>query len=230
MGERATIDQDYLYDIADAIREKRGVTTRFMPAEMKPAILSIPTGAQRLYIVDPEALDNINNHGSALYTYTLPYFSKINNDVNTSNSVVKCNEMQSFDGRNVICLFRGGQEIGGAKINIRIPSGIYQKLYVNVMVTAYETAQPLAYLQLSTSMSLSSNGLGDDVIKNIILVSWAKTTEQINGQSGVKINSTDPLLLSAQTVEIDISAITSDFYFGFWNKDRNIAIRSVYAE
>jgi len=63
MGERATIDQDYLYDIADAIREKKGVTTRFMPAEMKPAILSIPTGGG----VDVEAL-SVTANG----TYTAP--------------------------------------------------------------------------------------------------------------------------------------------------------------
>jgi hypothetical protein len=63
MGERATIDQDYLYDIADAIREKKGVTTRFIPAEMKPAILSIPTGSD----VDVEPL-NVTQDG----TYTAP--------------------------------------------------------------------------------------------------------------------------------------------------------------
>lgn len=63
MGERATIDQDYLYDIADAIREKKGVTTRFMPAEMKPAILAIPTGGD----VDVEAL-SVTANG----TYTAP--------------------------------------------------------------------------------------------------------------------------------------------------------------
>lgn len=63
MGERATIDQDYLYDIADAIREKKGVTTRFIPAEMKPAILSIPTGGD----VDVEAL-SVTANG----TYTAP--------------------------------------------------------------------------------------------------------------------------------------------------------------
>lgn len=63
MGERATIDQDYLYDIADAIREKKGVTTRFIPAEMKPAILSIPTGGG----VDVEAL-SVTANG----TYTAP--------------------------------------------------------------------------------------------------------------------------------------------------------------
>lgn len=59
MGERATIDQDYLYDIADAIREKKGVTTRFIPAEMKPAILSIPTGD-----ITPTGTVNIAQNGT----------------------------------------------------------------------------------------------------------------------------------------------------------------------
>jgi len=59
MGERATIDQDYLYDIADAIREKKGVTTRFIPAQMKPAILSIPTGG-----ITPTGTVNITQNGT----------------------------------------------------------------------------------------------------------------------------------------------------------------------
>ena len=45
MGERATIDQDYLYDIADAIRAKKGVETQYLPSQMKAAILSIDGGA-----------------------------------------------------------------------------------------------------------------------------------------------------------------------------------------
>lgn len=59
MGERATIDQDYLYDIADAIREKKGVTTRFIPAYMKQAILSIPTGG-----ITPTGTVNITQNGT----------------------------------------------------------------------------------------------------------------------------------------------------------------------
>lgn len=41
---KALITEGYLTDIADAIRSKKGVTTQFTPAEMKSAILSIPTG------------------------------------------------------------------------------------------------------------------------------------------------------------------------------------------
>lgn len=45
MGERATIDQDYLYDIADAIRAKNGSSDTYTPEQMASAIGNIHPGA-----------------------------------------------------------------------------------------------------------------------------------------------------------------------------------------
>ena len=50
-----------------------------------------------------------------------------------------------------------------------------------------------------------------------------------NSQEGIVINCVNKTL-AAQIVEIDISDIEVDFYFGIWNCDRNVKIRSIYCE
>lgn len=45
-SEKALITETSLADIADAIREKLGVTTTYLPGEMATAIRSIGTAAQ----------------------------------------------------------------------------------------------------------------------------------------------------------------------------------------
>lgn len=42
MGERATIDQDYLYGAADAIRRKNGTSNTYTPAQFEAAIDALP--------------------------------------------------------------------------------------------------------------------------------------------------------------------------------------------
>lgn len=43
MEDKVLIDEQYLYDIADAIRRKNGDTVKYLPEEMAPAIDAIPT-------------------------------------------------------------------------------------------------------------------------------------------------------------------------------------------
>ncbi len=57
MGERATIDQDYLYGAADAIRRKNGTSTTYKPAQFEAAIDAIPTG------ITPTGTINIMENG-----------------------------------------------------------------------------------------------------------------------------------------------------------------------
>lgn len=58
MGERATIDQDYLYDIADAIRGKNGSSNTYTPPNMAAAIQAIPTG------ITPTGTKQITENGT----------------------------------------------------------------------------------------------------------------------------------------------------------------------
>lgn len=58
MGERATIDQDYLYGAADAIRRKNGTSNTYTPAQFEAAIDAIPTGG-----ITPTGTINITENG-----------------------------------------------------------------------------------------------------------------------------------------------------------------------
>lgn len=58
MGERATIDQDYLYGAADAIRRKNGTSNTYTPAQYEAAIDAIPTGG-----ITPTGTINITENG-----------------------------------------------------------------------------------------------------------------------------------------------------------------------
>lgn len=58
MGERATIDQDYLYGAADAIRRKNGTSNTYTPAQFEAAIDAIPTG------ITPTGTINITANGT----------------------------------------------------------------------------------------------------------------------------------------------------------------------
>ncbi len=60
---KALITEDYLYDIADAIRAKNGSADTYTPPQMAAAIAAIPTGSD----VDVEPL-NVSQNG----TYTAP--------------------------------------------------------------------------------------------------------------------------------------------------------------
>ena len=57
MGERATIDQDYLYGAADAIRRKNGTSNTYTPDQFETAIDAIPTG------INPTGTINITENG-----------------------------------------------------------------------------------------------------------------------------------------------------------------------
>lgn len=57
MGERATIDQDYLYGAADAIRRKNGTSNTYTPAQLEAAIDAIPTG------INPTGTISITENG-----------------------------------------------------------------------------------------------------------------------------------------------------------------------
>lgn len=192
------------------------------------------TGDKRFWILNPDesdAMANVSSQSQANYTGSfVPYLSKINNDDFANDAKPVMGRKQSFGGSSLACIYRTGYQLGGVIIYKLIKGGTYKKLYVNVQVTSYGTSYPRASLTLSNQLSFSGTGVPSSNLKGITLVDTSKTPAQINSQEGVVINSTDSGLLSAQVVEVDVSAINEDFYVGFWNCDRNIAIRSIYLE
>lgn len=195
--------------------------------------LSVPGSSPRLWILNPDASQALYDclKNSDKYCY-VPYVFRAASG--RSAGTFKVNGKSTFNGNSICCIQRNGTEVGGAIFAIKIPKRIYKKLYVEVEVTsATYTGWMKAYVSFCKSINMHTDGYPNDVFPGtkVTLVDDAATSEVINSQPGVKINSTDPLLLSAQTVEIDIpNTVDQDFYVGFYNCDRTITFRSIYLE
>lgn len=193
------------------------------------------TWDSRLWILNPtdtDAAAAVSSQTQANYMSSfVSYISKINQDDLSNDSRPIMGRKQIFNGSSQACAFRGGYQIGGVIFSQKVVGSRYKKLYIYVQVTAYGTGTfQRAYITLSDIMGFLSDGRPSSIIKSVILVDSSKTPAEINSQTDVVISSTNSSLLSAQVVEIDISEINEDFYIGFWNCDRNIAIRSIYLE
>lgn len=190
--------------------------------------VNVPTN--RLWLLNPDVSDGmVDVSVTNNFKYFVPFLCKINNNNSGGNPNVGGRE--SFNGTSQAVIYRNGVDIGGFYVCNKIPTGKYSKLYVYVEVTASSSGSfQHANIMITSSLTFDQYGRPNNTIKDVILASNSNTSEEINAQTGVTINSTDPLLLSAQVVEVDISGISQDFYVGFWNCDRNISIRSIYCE
>lgn len=183
----------------------------------------------RYYILDPEVSDALysSSSSSGMSAY-IPYTAKIKTDA--SDGTPEMGAYTTFGGSSKAVIRRVGYQIGSVFCGTKIKGGKYKKLYMECEVLSYSGSYYQAVVVLTSNKNVSSDAVPSDVIKTVYLASAYKTVEQINNQEGVVINSTNNLLLSAQTVEVDISNITQDFYFAFWNCDRTVQFRSIYLE
>lgn len=131
------------------------------------------------------------------------------------------------DGKR--CWFRNGYGVTTDIIITKISAGVYRKLYVKARVWVYGSGWQQAKVFLARSVAMSNNQ-PSTAFKTVVLASQDYTSEQINAQAGVVINSTVNNQLDYQTVEIDISGVNEDFYVGFWNCDLNMYITDIYLE
>jgi hypothetical protein len=190
------------------------------------------TPPPRLWILNPDVSSAV--YSSAIYdqsrTSYVPYLYKIYH--NSTKSPPYFNRVTSFNGVNdQAVIYREGYDIGTIFFLQKIPKNIYTKLYVECEVLTYGIAEWIwAAIYATSDFSLNANDMPESILKTAILTASSKTSSEINNQPGVVINSVDNLLLDAQTVEIDISEITEDFYIASCNCDRILKIRSIYLE
>ncbi len=185
------------------------------------------------YILDPDVSDSILTATAAQVNRGLRSFvgfsSVINN--NNTNGYPEMGYWGAYGGQgNLAVIRRGPTEMGIVFVGPKIEHGKYSTLYVNCEVLAEGSGYMEAALYLSSDKTVNQYIQPTNSLKAVTLVSQNMTSAEINAQPGVVINSTDPLVLSVQTVEIDISSISQDFYFSFWNCGRAVQIRSIYLE
>ena len=183
----------------------------------------------RYYILDPEVSEALysSSSSSGMSAY-IPYTAKVKADA--SGGTPEMGAYTTFGGSYKAVIRRVGYQVGSVFCGSKIKGGKYKKLYMECEVLSYSGSWYQAVVVLTPTKTVSSDAIPTGAIKTIYLASADKTVEQINSQTGVVINSTNNLLLSAQTVEVDISNITQDFYFAFWNCDRTVQFRSIYLE
>lgn len=178
------------------------------------------------FILDPDVLEDL---GSVISHYNfgtpLPYLYTTNASFDSSvlPKVILINsEYYAFQ--------RSDYGISTTYFSNLIESGKYNKLICDVEVVAGEGSYKHADIVLTSELTTDAYSRPTNIIKDIILCSADKTSEEINEQTGVVINSITPTALTRQLVEIDISDINNDFYFGFWNCDEIIRFVSIKLE
>lgn len=187
----------------------------------------------KLWILNPEVSDSILTANASQVNSALRSFVGFSSTIkdNTTAGFPEMGYYGAYGGiGNKGVIRRNGNNFGIVFVGPIIPHGKYDKLYVDCEVLAYGTGYQAAHIYLCEDKAVNEYIQPSNSLKSVILVNQSMTSEEINSQEGVVINSTDPLLLAHQTVEIDISNIDKDFYFAFWNCERTVQIRSIYCE
>ena len=184
---------------------------------------NISTGeSNELILLDSDMLDDIGPSVNTFdLTFIMPYLFKMSLGV-TYTSMPKI-----FNLNNVYYFGRDYYKIASIINPIKVESGKYKKLVCDVQVINDGSSDKQAKIFFTDTFSFDEVARPLNNLKEIVLVSKDKTSEEINNQSGVVINSTTPTELARQTVEINIEDLTDDFYIGFWNVDVSIYFRSI---
>ena len=244
------VNDEYLSDIADAIRAKNGSSDTYTPGQMAGAIGDIEGGGgggsapSIEYIISPEWLDKFGTVGDssainyyhwrqAYAVYIGPILYKLKNYNSTDVFKVQYDFVDRDSGNTTHCLYRGGYNIIGGIYMSQIEPGKFDKLVIKTEV-AYDSnwhGDPFAEIVLCRDFGFNSSSQpGANRINSVILATVNKTAAWINGQSGVTINCTTPGQLSPQTVTIDLSSINEAFYVGFDSYDCITRIRDMHLE
>lgn len=116
---------------------------------------------------------------------------------------------------------------------IRASQNNYKTLYIDCdRISSRQGSYNTAAFYFSTGCRVSGiyrgNIYNGTTLKSISLTEYNWTVDQINAQAGVKINAVNNYNLPRQTIEIDISEISQDFYVCFHSCDGAIGIYNMW--
>lgn len=187
----------------------------------------------KLWILNPDVTDSILTDNATQVSNGLRSFVSYSSIIkdNQTSGYAEMGYYGAYGGLgNYGIIRRNGNNFGIVFVGALIPHGKYEKIYVDCEVLAHGSGYQAATIYLCEDKAVNEYIQPSNRLKSVVLVNQNMTSEEINSQEGVVINSTDPYLLSHQVVEIDISDIDKDFYFAFWNCERTVQIRSIYCE
>lgn len=211
-------DSQHYTDIADAIRTKLNSQDVYYPSDMKPAILSIPTEGVEFsqVILDGDFMHSIQSTSAPSGGIVMERLDRT--DIIITESSNASWDVRARNGDYALYFAQGwnknvglGQKIPKQckriEIDVEVPNG---RTYQYNMTQVKMVGNPIP---------TGIYGNWSPIYKTVHLTKYDGTSEFINSQEGVTINSTTPYFLSKQTVVIDTSSITNDFYIAIYTVD-----------
>lgn len=222
------ITDSILSDIADAIRTKLDVATRYTPGDMAAAILSIQGGGLPDFDViaqSTEIMGRAQNLGNYA-TYTTR-----NSGYHSYVFYYESDTSQPSGWR-----IRGNQTSNTCSmLNVAIPAG-YKKLYIDIEAAGATGAYNLSTMYLRTAYGVTGYYGGQfagDNLKTVGFCSYGSTYDQLAAQSGVSGLATGSGMAYSVTrriVTVDISDLSVDAYIGWHRCDNWTRIYSLVAK
>lgn len=208
-------DSQHYSNIADAIRSKNGTQNTYYPADMPDAIENIGSEFCQV-ILDGDFMYSIQQASAPSGGYVRERYNRADILVSDySSASISLNSRNSdyalmFDqgwNKSLGLLQKIPKQCKRIEIDVEVPNG---RTYEYNMTQVKLVGNPIP---------TDLYGSWRPTYKTVRLTAYDKTSEFINSQEGVTINSTTPYLLSKQTVSIDTSNITNDFYIGIYTID-----------
>lgn len=127
-----------------------------------------------------------------------------------------------FDGVSTPSFYKPNGALTGI-IFLQKVDKAYNKLYIKAKSAVKVSGQSSSIVLAigSSNMAFNADGWLTDYEKSVALASSDHTAEQIMAQENLSIVSSDPSLLSEQTIVYSIPNVASDYYIGLtvWNQE-----------
>lgn len=188
-------------------------------------------GLSEIEVVTPATFDLIAESGGIAgraqnYGSTNIYNSK----TNTQNNLVMYfrGDSSQTSGYNIY-----GQQSSNstAMFDVAIPKE-YNLLSIDIVSSGSNGAYNMSTMYIRDAFGVTGYNGGQfagNGLKNVTFTNYGSTSTQINGQSGVTIDSKNPYSLDRQTVLVDISEFDVDLWIGWHRCDNTTTIYSIIA-